>query len=194
MIQFYVCIIFLAIILICSTFVWIIYDKRNANNYEKRLDSKKQELITIINDAEQMVEELNKFSDYIVEQVNLKDNEMIKNLKNAEDRIFKINEDAQYLLNLEFEQSQFKVKEEVKNKEEIKLKNKEKTIKEDLSEEELSNKNINKFKSNVKVIPMNARYKDVVNLSRKGLNKSEIAKMLDIGKGEIELILEVSGG
>jgi len=43
-----------------------------------------------------------------------------------------------------------------------------------------------------KVIPINSKHKEVLALAQKGLNETEIAKKLSMGKGEIQLILGVN--
>jgi len=79
--QFYVSIIFLGILLIVISLVWIVYDKKQSYDYSKQLDSKRDELVKVITDSEVMLEELNKFSDYIVSQMDLKNEEACESLK-----------------------------------------------------------------------------------------------------------------
>lgn len=85
--NFYVSLVFFGILLILFSLAWIILDKKKAFGFMRSLDEKKQELVEIINDAEQMIEELNKFSDYIVTQMDLKNEELMKKLRIAEEGI-----------------------------------------------------------------------------------------------------------
>jgi DNA-binding NarL/FixJ family response regulator len=85
--NFYASLIFLGIVLVLFSFIWVIIDKKKAFGFIKSIDSKKQELAEIITDAEQMIEELNKFSDYIVTQMDLKNEELQANFKSLEERV-----------------------------------------------------------------------------------------------------------
>ncbi len=89
---FYVSMIFFGILLVLVSLLFIALDKRKVFNFTKSFDDKKQQLTEILNDAEQMIEELNKFSDYIVNQMDLKNEELNKNLKIAEDRVLALGE------------------------------------------------------------------------------------------------------
>jgi exonuclease VII small subunit len=84
---FYVSLIFIGILLVLFSLACIFLDKRKVFQFTRNFEDKKQELVEIIQDAEQMIEELNRFSDYIVNQMDLKNEELCKNLKDAEERV-----------------------------------------------------------------------------------------------------------
>ncbi|NTV88860.1 MAG: hypothetical protein HGA22_00620, partial [Clostridiales bacterium] len=95
--QFYIIMLFVGIILMVFLTVWTILDKKKVFKVVKEFDRKKGELVEIIGDAEQMIEELNKFSDYIVTQMDIKDEELRSNIKKADEQIRNIGIKAQNL-------------------------------------------------------------------------------------------------
>ncbi len=181
MIQFYISIIFIGILLVIMSFVWILYDRKKAYDYTKNVESMKAALLSVMKDSEEMIEELNRISGYIYESLDSKTNEI-------QDVLLSVDEKIAELKSLNIEKSKSikdaadnKTKEssrEVMGIQAIELKN--------FTEEFNSLKN---SKSKSKGIALNSRYKEVINLSQSGLGETEIAKKLNIGKGEIQLVL-----
>jgi hypothetical protein len=165
--QFYLGFIIIGILLIIIPFVWFIINKKKSNDYMNLLEEKKNELLGIINDAEQMIEELNRFSDYIVTQIDLK-NEQLWNNFNKLDKL--INQKTDSLVEDLPEHSDGVV-----------------LLDSSSSFQEISGEN----KAQEKIIPFNSKYRDIVNLANKGPTNTEIARKLKMGKGEIQLILEI---
>ncbi len=192
--------IFIGIILILFVLAWIAFDKKNSLEYKEQFEEKKEELVNVINDAEQMLFELNKFSDYIVTQMDTKSEEVFSKIKGIEEKINDLKFIDNNLQNLTqvsrneiaFKSSNLGIKDE--NHSPVK-KIKSDLIVENLDidsvEEKSVQSNINVPK-NDKVIPMRYRHKEVVTLAKNGLNDTEIARKLNMGKGEIQLILGVS--
>lgn len=83
----YASIMFIGIMLIFVSIVLIYFDRKKTLNEENTLNEKRDELIRIIKDAELIVEELNKFSDYIVSQIDQKSSEVMGIIDSAEERI-----------------------------------------------------------------------------------------------------------
>ncbi len=199
MLQFYVSIIIFGIMLILFAFVWVAYDSKKSKDLLKQLDDKKDDLVTVINDAEQMVEEMNKFSDYIVTQMEIKNEELNNNLKTIEERISNINSNTGLRKEIK-ETPKEKVKgpaSEGKAGYEIPSLNYNTDL--IIENHNFENPNnvytqTNRIYSRVKekVIPMNGKYKEVVSLARNGVSDTDIAKRLNMGKGEIQLILEMN--
>lgn len=171
--QLYVSLIFLGIVLVLFSLIWIIYDRKRSYNYEKRLDEKKEELIGVIDDAGQMIEEMNKFSDYIVNQMDLKSEEMWNSLRMAERQVEVLNSSIQSSIQSIQETKPVSIK-KVAGGEGI-----DENIKTEVRNHE-------------KVIPLNSKYRNVVNLAERGMNSTDIAKQLNMGKGEVQLILELN--
>jgi len=200
MIQFYVSIIIFGIFLILVSFVWIVYDSKKSSDLLKQLDDKKEDLVGIISDAEQMVDEMNKFSDYIVTQMEIKNEELNNNLKSMEDRLKKINNKVEIRNEVKDVQKERIVTGDTHD---IKY-NLDKDVlnyNSDLIIENYNYENPNMIytqtnriqsKARDKVIPMKSKYSEVLMLSRNGFSDTEIAKRMNIGKGEIQLILEMN--
>lgn len=193
---FYASLIFFGILLILVSLISIFLDKRKVFNFIKGFDKKKQELTEIISDAEQMIEELNRFSDYIVNQMDLKNEELNKNLIEAEERVRIIKEKivAAGIPEATVPISQTAVMEtEVAyavNSTEINAihVNTSESVAAAYNKYE-DHKPSAAIKKKEKVIPFNSRYSEVLKLAGEGLGSLEIAQRLHMGKGEVELII-----
>lgn len=198
--QFYVSIIFLGITLILVSLVCIAYDRKKSDDYAKLLGEKKEELINIISDSEQMVEEMNKFSDYIATQMELKNEELSVNLKVIDDKLkqisVKVHESAdiksihgERVVNGTAMGVYVKAKGSVFDHnsdliiDKVSFENSSTAYTQNLKQQ-------NKIKHNV--ISLNSRHKEVIILAENGLNETEIARRLNMGKGEVQLILGVN--
>jgi len=199
--QFYVSIIFLGILLIFTAIVMIAYDRKRAYDHSKQLDEKKNELSGIIQDAENMIDELNRFSDYVVTQMDLKNEELNSILKTAEEKIKNLSVRAQReetAKSVRTDTAVSSARMAVNASPVPQLFNFN-------SEIAIENIGLDSSTGNVvekanqagkpkegKVIPLNSKHKEVLILSAQGLDDTEIAKRLNMGKGEIQLILGVN--
>lgn len=202
--NFYASLIFLGIMLVLFSLAWVVIDKKKTFSFIKNADSKKQELTEIITDAEQMIEELNKFSDYIVTQMDIKNEELQVNLKNAEERIsnlgLKSETAAKGLISADIDcadSSGEKTIEQVNNVQGTKVANGTYGAFPGKSAPAVSERPVSKIEKPVlrktdNVIPFNNKYKEVLKLSQEGLDVVEIARRLGTGKGEIELIMGIN--
>lgn len=224
---FYVSMIFIGILLVLFSLACIFIDKKKVFSFNRNFDDRKQELVEIINDAEQMIEELNKFSDYIVKQMDLKNEQLCRNLKAAEDKVNELGERAKAAVSEAEAVSRpvaARQMDEAASKDCM-------SIREPVAEAEVhthtmavnsgvletasaqripglnvesvkyppahpgpavdhaNNPLAHPAKKNEKVIPLNNKYSEVIRLSQEGLHALEIAKRLNLGKGEVELIL-----
>jgi len=174
------------------------FDKKEAYDMELRMDEKKAELLNLIRDAEIMVEELNKFSDYIITVIEEKNSEMDSKFSEADKLINTIKNEMASFSNLQKE-----IEGDVNS---IDI---DPTLQEDNSIEKNETININSdedltasnsnskddsspSKSNDKVVALNSKHNEVLMLAQKGFNETEIARKLNMGKGEIQLILGVN--
>lgn len=205
---FYVSMIFLGMLLIIVSLISIFLDKRKVFSFIKGFDEKKLELSEIIGDADQMINELNRFSDYIVTQMDLKSEELNRNLREAEIRVHSLNERI----------STVSVATDAVPESEIDLMGTEIDVIETEIAYAVNSVSMNTgainslplstadavsvaygrsegLKSTVavkksdKVIPFNSRYSEVVRLAGEGLGSLDIARKLHMGKGEVELII-----
>lgn len=198
MVGFYSSIIFIGIILIIASIIWIMYDKKEAYDMELRMDEKKAELINIIRDAEIMIEELNRFSDYVITRIEEKNNEMDIKFIEAEQLIEAIKNEMASFSNLqkETEEKSYSIDippilqetDSIKKNETVNLNNDEDLVTSNSNAEDEASLS----KSKDKVVTLNSKHNEVLMLAQKGLNETEIARKLNMGKGEIQLILGVN--
>jgi isoleucyl-tRNA synthetase len=182
MAQFYISVIFIGIILVIISFVWILYDRKKVYDYSKNVENKKAALLGVMKDAEEMVEELNNISGYILESLDSKAVEVKDTLLSVDEKIKEIKsiaiEKSENIKAIAENKSSGKAR-EVVGIQAIQLKN--------YTEEFNTLKNSKpKFKG---AAATNGIYREVIKLSESGLGETEIAKKLKIGKGEIQLIL-----
>lgn len=166
---FYASIIFLGIVIVIVALAAIIFDKKRASDDKVKVDEKKSELVEIINDADQVLSELNNFSEYLVEQVDKKNNELNKSIEKAEEKLKEIHSGYMELVSA----SSLNVKKAVNGNVQTQFvkKDKQQNTKED------------------KVIPINNKYTRVMELHQDGIPKEDIAKLMNMGIGEVELTL-----
>lgn len=194
--QFYMSIMFIGIVLIVIAFIWILYDKKRCFDYSNGIDEKKAEMYGIVEDAEKMLEELNRFSDYVVAQMESKNEELNNMLSRIDEKIKQLESEREKIA-----ASSNKKPEKTTNVvsfdlvgipgsqfEGIKKEQKPESPKPDNSVS-ANVHNSQQTRKKEKVIPLNGRYNEVLKLSEDGLDETEIAKKLNMGKGEIQLVL-----
>jgi hypothetical protein len=208
MVAFYVCIIFLGILLVIASLFFIIMDRANGKDFFKEFDRKKDEMFTLIQDSEEMVQELNKMSDYVISMISEKNKEFINNYQSPvkQEKIAGINTDSLKALN------------NYKDENEILDSSSEETcgviipapvmpdpvipeaaasieiVSQGMYEEDehtvntqiTYNKDISDNKKSRLVL--NSRRREVLEMIEQGLSNDEICDKLKIGKGEISLI------
>jgi len=218
---FYVSMIFIGILLVLTSLVLIFIDKKNVFLFKKSVDEKKQELIEIINDAEQMIEELNRFSTYIVDQMDLKNEELNRVIGEAEQRINALAVEACHTDEGQIiSDTTRRTRKAVADSSAVSAKTplKQEAVKTATSEKQAATSagmsaeadalqhvaTVNPAgsvaaaysRNNVrtvsprkdKVIQFN-KYQEVLRLSKEGMDELDIAKNLNMGKGEVELII-----
>lgn len=196
---FYVSLVFLGILIVLFSLICIFLDKKKIFNFTKNYEEKKQQLIEIINDAEQMIDEMNKFSDYIVNLMDLKNNELNKNLQFAEEKMKSLSEKAEIILkrteDMAISEKQTECVmaniesapyETTEVKDTVPVRYPAAAVNGSVAGCENTFITIGKRE---KVIPINNKYSEVLSLSQEGMQSLEIAKRLNMGKGEVELIV-----
>ncbi len=81
---FYVSIIFIGILLVIGSLIFIAIDKVNGKDYFKEFDRKKEEMFNLIQDSEEMIQELNKMSDYVVTMISEKNQEYFEKVNKGQ--------------------------------------------------------------------------------------------------------------
>ena len=167
MTAFFICIILIGVLMTAVAMIWMVIEKKRSRDYRLETDERKHELQQVVEDAEQLLDELNNFSNYIVARMEEKQQEVESVIQAADQR-----------LNL-FEQiDDIQLEMPKQEKETPALENM--VMKEPDLPAAISKK--------AKVIPLNEKKRQVIKLYKDGLDSTEIAKLLNMGKGEIELI------
>jgi regulator of replication initiation timing len=190
---FYVSMIFLGMLFVVFSLVCLFLDKKKVFEFFKSFENKKKELVEIINDAEQMIEELNKFSDYIVNQIDLKNEQLNKSLKDTEAKIHQLSEKAAAIggsASVSIDTTAINVKRQ-KAHAGLRALVSQPPIRKVNSKNEMDDSvsNTQETGTKDKVVPFHSKYSEVLRLYREGMGNLDIAKSLNIGKGEVELIV-----
>jgi len=191
---FYVSLIFVGIMLVIVSLVLIFLDKKNIFVFRKNIEETKRELVEIINDAEQMIDELNRFSDYIVTQMDLKSEELNRNIKAAEKKIKDLSSKAYKAMEATVPEQKpaFTVPETAEQESEANIivaPSAVSTASSAAAAYSKTNVKPEPVRKKDKIIPFSSRYAEVLRLSKEGMKEVDIAKNLNMGKGEVELII-----
>jgi len=166
---FYICIILVGIFLVCFALLWMVVEKKKARDYRLDIDERRYELQQIIEDADQLLTELNNFSSYIVNRLEEKQ-------QSIEEFINKVDEKIELFNQIEGRADMISQVESIEEPA-------PETV--DTSEEDYINA-LHEQKG--KLITLDERKREIIKLYKKGISSTEIARMLNMGKGEVELI------
>jgi len=136
----------------------IIQFRKPEESSNNQLDKTMQKLVTAIGEADDAIEEINKLSGGVLEEINVKYQELL------------------YLYSLIDEK-------------EKQLSSTYKKV--DISVNDISGMNTLVRAPNIAFNINNPKHKQIMDLSSSGLNVSEIAKRLNLGQGEVRLILQL---
>ncbi len=174
---FFTCIILIGSVITLVAFFLMLAEKRRLHDYRTDVKEKKEDLIKVIEDAEELISEMNRFSDYVVTQIEEKHTSLTGSIKEAE-------------LKIELFNSPLKPVERVNAAPLYDEASIEKIIEEKQpapdSHTSLENQTIPIRKG--KVLTFDVKRREIMKLAKKGLDSTEIARQLNCGKGEIELI------
>ncbi|HEY5583624.1 MAG TPA: DNA-binding response regulator [Ruminiclostridium sp.] len=192
---FYVSIIFLGGLLVIGSLLFIVMDRVSGKDFFKEFDRKKDEMFGLIQDSEEMIQELNRMSDYVVTVIAEKNQEFFNKSTNIN-----INETA-----IDKEDS-VQLSKEMKNQvqETLNIPISEKVNQSEISELEAqrlvnmqfsyNSERYNKDLSNdgKSRLVLNSKRREALQMIEQGLSNDEISDKLKIGKGEIGLIRGLS--
>lgn len=166
MTAFFICIILIGVLITAIAMIWMVIEKKKQRDYRLELDERRYELEQVIEDAELLLQELNNFSTYIVSQMEEKQQAVEAVVREADDRLNLFEQIGD--IRLEAEKAEAAQPFEIE------------------PVMELEPAPVKPVKG--KVIPLHEKKRQVIKLYKDGLNSTEIAKLLNMGKGEIELI------
>lgn len=150
------------IVLIIVSIILIMLDKKKDADYIEKMKEEELELSRVISDSEQMLEELNRFSDYVINQVDKRSSQLGDMLKKFDEKM-----------------------EEIEG--EIGCREREEQIAATVTYDTFS-KTVEE-QDNAKYGYINSRHREVIDLVEKGMSDTDIARALNMGKGEVQLIL-----
>jgi DNA-binding NarL/FixJ family response regulator len=175
---FYASMILIGVVCVAvSLFVYIL-DKKKMVEMIGRIDSKTEALVDTIHDAEQIILEMNQFSDYLLERID----EKVKELENHKDLKFRLAPSGAHSMTENLGDLSAETVAHLE-KPRIDLKTKGS----DLDFSEIFSSASQKPVEHPEAVP--SKYQDVYALKEEGLPEIEIAKELDMGIGAVRLIL-----
>jgi len=191
----YVSIIFLGSLLVIGSLFFIAMDKVNGKDFFKEFDRKKEEMFNLIQDSEEMVQELNRMSDYVVSVVSEKNQEFFNKSANVilyETAVNIDNDEAPIIPSVQdIKQSEVPGDTISQYKEPEPEPEASKAVNTQFSHNsELYNKDSSDIGKSRLVL--NNRRREVLLMIEQGLSNDEISEKLKIGKGEIGLIRGLS--
>jgi sugar-specific transcriptional regulator TrmB len=146
-------------------------EKRRLHDYRCDLKEKKDDLIKVIEDAEELITEMNRYSDYVITQIEEKHSSLTKTIDEAEIKLELFEHPRHYEMRQEI--TPYYDEEAI-----------DKIIEEDFSGKNNYTSPIKKGK----VLTFDVKRREITKLAKSGLDSTEIARLLNCGKGEIELI------
>jgi flagellar motor switch/type III secretory pathway protein FliN len=154
-----------------------LWDKKKSDEMMESLDHKTTKIYEAIQDAEQIVLEMNNFSDYLLSRIDAKVQEFEDKIPKEENIFF------EELKGTDLKKSEVPLKDQINQIENI-----GKNIDVKLQGEKIDLKGLYGLEKE-KPIPLNPKHKEIYLLKESGLEELEIAKVLELGIGEVRLIL-----
>jgi predicted RND superfamily exporter protein len=201
---FYVCIIFLGVLLVIGSLFFIVMDRVNGKDFFKEFDRKKDEMFSLVQDSEEMVHEPNRMSDYVLTVISDKNKEFFDKSTN----------DYMQEPSIKIENSYGYESIELLNQvqENIILPSPENIEQSDISEDigvqaidpefqkmvntQISYDKDSEIKDSLDIkkskLSLNSNRREILQMIEQGLSNDEISQKLKIGKGEIGLIRVLS--
>lgn len=174
---FFTCIILIGSSVVVFALFLLLAEKRRLYDYRQDAREKKDDLIKVIEDAELLIDEMNKFSDFVVSNLEQKHIALTETIHEADLRIETLNGAVDSLPVAETDPD----------------KNTVRSIRENpvMIDQDIAYSIDSQLLKKGKVVPFDVKRREIIKLSKSGLNSTQIARLLNMGKGEIELIAKV---
>lgn len=166
---FFTCIILIGSGLTLFALILMLFEKKRLHDYRSDLREKKEDLIKVIEDAEELITEMNRFSEFAVTQLEEKNDALLKTIAEADSRI-----ELMKYENMEVHVNSPAIYDESSVSQ--------------ILEEEPKVHDITAAPRKSKVLTFDLKRREIIKLAKSGLDCTEIARLLNCGKGEIELI------
>ena len=170
---FFTCITLVGSGIVLFSLLLMLAEKRRIHDYRKDAAEKKVDLIQVIEDAELLTEEMNKFSVYAVSKLEEKSDMLNQTIHEADRRLEAMNGLFESSSGTVMEPDEKEIPAEPRNEQDI----------DSIIHSQLFKKG--------KVIPFDVKRREIVKLSKSGLDSAQIARLLNMGRGEIELIAKI---
>lgn len=176
---FYNALIICGVLTIFIALLYFFLSKSKLGKFIKTYEDRKNELNDIVSDAEHMVDELNRISGYVADQIEQKSDELNNSIKSAEDMLEDLSKRAELIVKAANEKTSLAVNGSFASKAKTAA----------AYAKHYRNNHTSQLGKKEKVIQFNNKYSEVMRLSQEGMGSLEIARELNIGKGEVELFL-----
>lgn len=174
---FFTCIILVGSCLTIFAFILMLYEKKRLHDYRGDLKEKKEELIKVIEDAEELISEMNRFSDYTVTQIEEKNSVLLDAIAEADMKLLQLDSKVIEEVSIDEPASTYSPEYD------------EASISRILEEDKPhDNEKKSLYVGKGKVLTFDIKRREIVKLAKAGMESTEIARILNCGKGEIELI------
>jgi hypothetical protein len=173
---FFTCIIFLGSGLTAFALLLMLFEKKRLHDYRGDIKESKEALIKVIEDAEELISEMNRFSDYTVNQIEEKNSVLLDSIAMADLKILELESNVIAEESSVIEPLEAPVYDEASI---TKILEEDKPI------------NMEKEPSHIgkgKVLTFDLKRREIIKMAKAGMDSTEIARLLNCGKGEIELI------
>ena len=185
---------FLEFIVVTAMIIMIIIagrDRKRLNELIANLSDNKDNLAQLLKDADLMLSELNKSSDYIVTQIDLKNVELWNSIKKYDNKLAELKNESESIL-LKLDESVEALREKVYSPQiNAPQKSVLMTIENRKWNHDISRAPISR-KTQDKATHYNEKYAKVVELADSGISNTEIARRLNMCMSEIQLVLNIS--
>lgn len=183
---FFACITLAGSCLVLLALILMLAEKRRFHDYRRDIAEKRDELIEIIEDAEILLLEMNRFSAYSVSRLEEKYEMLNRIIEEADRRIAsmggRIGPETVSL-------SQFSGNEPAYEPEITSVKDEENTEPETDAKKD-TDAEIQESEES-KVVYYDEKRREIIKLSKNGMDSAQIARLLNMGRGEIELITKI---
>lgn len=169
----------LSILILIFTVILFAVSKRWSTREISKIDRKKKEVEDIIDSADQMIDELNRFSDYMLQCMQDKAKEAEAILEDLDNKI----NTRRALVGNQAEKDSSRTIIPFSNK------NVSPNFGKVSSYTNMKVSSIPKVKSSDSTYYFSPKSRQIISLAEDGLGEAEIAKKLNIGRGEIQLVL-----
>ena len=209
--KFFYLILLSGVAIICVAIFLIMKDNKKNRELVRIAETEKDELKSIIDDAELMVDELNNFSDYIITEIEKKNSEVDLQLSMLDEKLKKAMETQVHLDMTGARMKAVKVLDETYENEtvlampdtkrmvyRIERRSRSGAVAGEKSRDEgssiidertVNEETVDDIKKSAILVLNDKKYGNVLKYANEGMSDTDIAKTLNIGKGEVQLII-----